>query len=401
MPVSEGVLIPTGLAHPAPAINSGAAMPPASYAAPAASAPMADPVTAEIERRRTELLQSGADPVEVERQVRQILAGFDPRQPNAVLDFGRHAGDKVAQYSNDMLGQVKSGQMNEVGGKLTEIVVLAKGINLSDLKEQGSKMPLIGGLIDRFKLGKEKVLGRFETLSRQIDTIVAELDVQQQRLNQRTQDLEQVYKLNVQEYYGLSNHIIAGDIKLGEMRNILAEMKLSPAASDPIKAQEINDYQAVLQRLEKRVHDLKVMQTIAVQTAPMIRMVQSNNQALVEKFHNIKALTIPAWKKQFTLAIALMEQQKSVALATKIDDATNDFLKKNAELLHQNSVGTARANQRAIVDIETLEAVQQSLISTFEEVAQIQQDGERKRAEAAGKMEQIKQELVTKLAGKM
>jgi len=389
------------LALPAVAPEASSASLPVAAAADKLATAEPDLVADAIARRRDELLQSGVDPHEVERQVRAILAGFDPRQPNAVIDFGRQAGDKIAQYSNDMLGQVKSGHMDEIGGKLTEIVVLAKGVNLSDLKEQGSKLPLIGGLIDRFKLGKEKVLGRFETLARQIDKIVGELDVQQQRLGKRSQDLEQVYQLNVQEYYGLSNHIIAGDIKLEEMRAILIDMKAAPSAADPIRAQEINDYQDVLQRLEKRIHDLRVMQTIAIQTAPMIRMVQSNNQVLVEKFHNIKALTIPAWKKQFTLAIALLEQKKSVELATRIDDATNEFLKNNAELLHHNSVATARANQRAIVDIETLEAVQHSLISTFEEVAQIQQDGERKRAEAVDKLSQMKQELVTKLAGKM
>ncbi|MBK8327240.1 MAG: toxic anion resistance protein [Moraxellaceae bacterium] len=148
------------------------------------------------------------------------------------------------------------------------------------------------------------------------------------------------------------------------------------------------------------MHDLRTMQVVAVQTAPMIRMVQNNNQLLIDKFRNLEELTIPSWKKQFTLAVALIEQQKAVELTQKIDDTTNDLMRRNAELLKQNSVNTARANQRAVVDIETLEYVQQTLISTIEEVEQIQRDGEQSRADAVIKMESMKTELITKLGGR-
>ncbi|QNM98175.1 toxic anion resistance protein [Chitinimonas koreensis] len=392
LPVAAAPIMPPPLPMAQPATAAGLA---------SATLAQGDPIAAAIAARRDELVQAGSDPAEVERNVRQILSGFDPRQPQAVVGFGKAAGEKVAQYSDDMLAQVRSGNMEGVGDKLTEIVVLAKGVNLSDLRESGSKIPLIGGLIDNFKLKKEKLLGRFETLAKQIDKIVVEIDGQQQKLVRRTQDLEKVYALNVQEYYGLSNHVIAGEVKLEEMRAELDAMRARPDAADPMQAQAIADFADLIQRFDKRVHDLRVMQTVAVQTAPMIRLVQSNNQMLVEKFHNIKALTIPAWKKQFTLAIALIEQKKSVELATKIDDTTNEFLRNNAEMLRQNSLSTARANQRAIVDIETLESVQSTLISTFEEVARIQADGEQKRADAAVRLGQMKQELTTRLAGKM
>jgi uncharacterized protein YaaN involved in tellurite resistance len=142
------------------------------------------------------------------------------------------------------------------------------------------------------------------------------------------------------------------------------------------------------------------MQMVAVQTAPMIRMVQKNKQLLIDKFRNLQELTIPSWKKQFTLAISLIEQQKAVELAQKIDDTTNDLMRKNADLLKQNSINTARANQRAVVDIETLEHVQQTLISTIEEVEQIQRDGEQSRTDAVTRMESMKSELISKLGGR-
>ena len=168
-------------------------------------------------------------------------------------------------------------------------------------------------------------------------------------------------------------------------------------ARDPASA--LADLQDLINRLDKRVHDLRTMQMVAVQTAPMIRMVQSNNQILIDKFRNLQELTIPSWKKQFTLAIALIEQQKAVELSQKIDDTTNDLMRRNADLLRQNSVNTARVNQRSVVDIETLEHVQQTLISTMEEVEQIQREGEQSRQQAAGRMEEMKTELMQRLNG--
>jgi uncharacterized protein YaaN involved in tellurite resistance len=166
-----------------------------------------------------------------------------------------------------------------------------------------------------------------------------------------------------------------------------------------MEAQQLADLQDLITRLDKRVHDLRTMQMVAVQTAPMIRMVQSNNRILIDKFRNLQELTIPSWKKQFTLAIALMEQQQAVELTQKIDDTTNELMRRNADLLRQNSINTARANQRSVVDIETLEHVQQTLISTMEEVEQIQRDGEQSRQQAAGRMEEMKAELIQRMNG--
>lgn len=352
-------------------------------------------------KHQQRLQQAGMDSDKVRAEVIKLAQGFDPRRPDAIHTLGSSSGAKVVQYSDKLLSQVKSKDLEGLGDNLNEVVLLAKGINVGSLVDSSkSKIPLIGGLIDSFRMNKEKILGRYDSLSKQIEKLVVEMKGSQVRLANRIQDLEKVYVFNVEEYHALECYILVGEVKSEELRAEIAERQASPAANDPMEVQAISNLNDILNRLEKRVHDLRTMQMVAVQTAPMIRMVQNNNQLLIDKFRNLEELTIPSWKKQFTLAIALLEQQKAVELTQKIDDTTNDLMRRNAELLKQNSVNTARANQRAVVDIETLEYVQQTLISTIEEVEQIQRDGEQSRADAVIKMESMKSELITKLGGR-
>lgn len=370
----------------------------AIYQQPSAPASYIDIV---MEKHQQRLQEAGTDVAKMRDEVAKIAQSFDPRRPDAIHTLGSQSGAKVVQYSDKLLSQVKSKDLEGLGDNLNEVVLLAKGINISSLADSSkSKIPLIGGLIDSFKMNKEKILGRYESLSKQIEKLVVEMKGSQVRLANRIQDLEKVYVFNVEEYHTLECYILVGEVKSEELRAEIAERQAAPAATDPMEAQAISNLQDVLNRLEKRVHDLRTMQVVAVQTAPMIRMVQNNNQLLIDKFRNLEELTIPSWKKQFTLAVALIEQQKAVELTQKIDDTTNDLMRRNAELLKQNSVNTARANQRAVVDIETLEYVQQTLISTIEEVEQIQRDGEQSRADAVIKMESMKTELITKLGGR-
>ena len=354
-----------------------------------------------LQKHQQRLQEAGTDVNAIRGEITKLAQSFDPRRPDAIHTLGSNSGAKVVQYSDKLLSQVKSKDLEGLGDNLNEVVLLAKGINISSLVDSSkSKIPLIGSLIDSFKMNKEKVLGRYESLSKQIEKLVTEMKGSQVRLANRIQDLEKVYAFNVEEYHNLECYVLVGEIKIEELRAEIAELQASPSANDPMQAQAISNLQDVLNRLEKRVHDLRTMQMVAVQTAPMIRMVQSNNQLLIDKFRNLEELTIPSWKKRFTLAVALIEQQKATELTQNIDDTTNDLMRRNAELLKQNSVNTARANQRAVVDIETLEYVQQTLISTIEEVEQIQRDGEQSRADAVIKMESMKGELISKLGGR-
>ena len=390
---------------PAPAVaQAAAAQPPAviadSLATTAATQVTLSPADIVFERHHERLLQSGADITSLRQEVERQVAGFDATRPDAVHGLGARAGEKIVQFSDKLLGQVRTADVEGLGDKLHEVVLLAKEVNVGVLvKNSGtaSKIPLIGGLIDSFRMGKEKLIGRYDTLSRQMEKLVADINVTQGRLATRIRDLETVYGLNVEEYRNLEAAALVGEVKLEELRQEVARRRALPGAADPVEAQALADLDAVINRLGKRVHDLQTMQMVAIQTAPMIRLVQSNNQTLIDKFRNLQELTIPSWKKQFTLAIALLEQKRAVELTQKIDDTTNELMRRNADLLRQNTLDTARANERSVVDIETLEHVQQSLIGTLEEVEQIRRDGEVSRQQAVQRMEAMKTELITTL----
>lgn len=344
------------------------------------------------------LVASGMDVDELKGRVSNAITTFNPYESLAISKLGSSSGEKIVKFSDDMLKHVRSSDVDGIGDKMTEVVVLAKQVNINGLVNGGSKVPLIGGLINKFRVGKEKIVGQYDSLSKQIEKLMTEVSVTQSRLNGTIQNLENVYLYNFEEYKNLDTSILVGEVKIEELNQTLEQMKASPsAATNPIEAQNISDLSAIIDRLKKRVHDLKTMQMVAIQTAPMIRMIQSNNRTLIDKFTNLAELTIPSWKKQFVLAIALIEQKNAVALATKIDDTTNDIMKRNADLLKMNSIETAKANERSVVDIETLEYVQKNLIETIDEVQKIKQEGEVARIEAVKKMENMKDELIKKV----
>lgn len=344
------------------------------------------------------LVTSGMDVDDLRQRVSTAVQTFDPFDSNAITKLGSSAGENLVKFSDDMLKQVRGSDVEGIGDKMTEVVVLAKQVNINGMVNGTSKIPFIGGLINKFKIGKEKIIGQYDSLSKQIEKLMDEVNTTQKRLDGTIQNLERVYQYNFEEYKNLDTNILVGEVKIEELYQELEHMKASPSAStNPIEAQSISDYDAIITRLKKRVHDLKTMQMVAIQTAPMIRMIQSNNRTLIDKFNNLSELTIPSWKKQFVLAIALIEQKNAVALATKIDDTTNELMKRNADLLKMNSIETAKANERSVVDIETLEYVQKNLIETIDEVKKIQQDGETARIEAVKKMENMKTELIEKV----
>lgn len=187
------------------------------------------------------------------------------------------------------------------------------------------------------------------------------------------------------DYRSLGLHIAAGHLKLQDLKQEIVELSAGNKQDQNV-IQRIYDLNHVVNNLEKRLHDLHVLQQSALQTLPMIRIIQANNLMLVDKFYAIKNITIPAWKNQITLALSLNEQKNSVQLANTIDDATNEILKRNADLLHTNSISTAKANQRSIIDDSTLEHVQSKLIQTVNDVIAIQKQGVQERDIATKKL---------------
>ncbi len=328
--------------------------------------------------------------------ITELAAKIDSRNPISVAEFGRDVAEHTSRYADSLLEQVRSTDLNETGDKLNQVVLAAKSLNLSGLSDKRSRIPVIGKYIDRLKLTKEKFVAQFNTTKDQVDSLLTEVQHTQTGLAQRITGLESMFESVKEEFRLLGLHIAAGKMRLSSLRIEADDMRAK--ALSPTEAQELNDLENLMANLDKRVGDMQALQHAALQSLPMIRMIQSNNHMLVEKFHTIRELTVPAWKRQFMLALSLNEQQNAVQLAESIDNATNDFLRRNADLLHKNSVETAKANQRLVIDVSTLEKVQATLISTVEDVIRIQQEGVRSRHDAEEKLLTMRADLENKLS---
>ena len=329
------------------------------------------------------------------------IANLDLTNPVSISNYGSKAQENVAKFADEVLEYVKTSSTGQVGDKLVSIVSIAKGLNVSDLNGTTSKIPLIGGLIDSFNKRRDKFVAKFNSLKDQIDKVVGELDQTNEALAKRIKLLEQLYEHNMAEYHELEQLINDGKEFLALQNQLFEEQRneavLTGQINDPIVAQSYTDWQARISRFSKRISDLEAVQMMAVHAMPEIRMIQSNNQMLIEKFHNAKTLTIPAWKKQFVLAVSLDEQKKAANLAQTIDDATNDFYKANADMLGENAISVARTNQRSIIDLESLQHMQNTLISTFDEMKKIETEGEQKRRELSNAITGMKKDLYQKL----
>ncbi len=311
----------------------------------------------------------------------------------SVAEYGKDIATKTSAYTDELLTLVQSKDLDQTGQKLNEVVQVAKQLNTSSIlnKPRTSSIPIIGGLLNKIKGAKQNFDQHFSTTKEQLDALVKEIEHSQSGLKTRVNTLDHMFSVVQDEYKQLGIHVAAGQIKQHELQQRIAE--LSQKEQDQHTTQQIYDLNHLVNNLEKRVSDLQVLQQSAMQTLPMIRIIQSNNLMLVDKFYAIKNITLPAWKNQISLAISLQEQKNSVQLAQNIDDATNELLRRNADLLHQNSVDTARANQRSVIDIETLEHVQNTLIKTVNDVIQVQKEGMQKRDEAATRLRTLQHDL--------
>ncbi|WP_343621671.1 toxic anion resistance protein [Acinetobacter proteolyticus] len=309
----------------------------------------------------------------------------------AVAEYGKNIANKTSTYTDELLSLVQNKDLDATGQKLNEVVQVAQQLNTSSILNKSKSSGFFGGLISKFKGAKQSFDQHFNTTKEQIDVLVKEIESSQSGLKARVGTLDKMFDAVQDEYKQLGVYIAAGQLKQQDIQQQIST--LTTQAQDQQTTQQIYDLNHLANNLEKRVSDLQVLQQSAMQTLPMIRIIQSNNLMLVDKFYAIKNITLPAWKNQISLAISLQEQKNSVQLAKAIDDTTNELLRRNAELLHQNSVDTAKANQRSVIDVETLEHVQNTLIKTVNDVIQIQKEGMQKRAEATTRLRALQESL--------
>ena len=310
---------------------------------------------------------------------------------NSVAEYGKNIASKTSTYTDELLSLVQNKDLDETGQKLNQVVQVAQQLNTSSILNKSKDSGFLANIFNKFKGAKQNFDQQFNNTKEQIDVLVKEIENSQNGLKARVSTLDKMFEGVQDEYKQLGIYIAAGKLKEQELQQEIAV--LTNQTPDQTTTQKIYDLNHIANNLEKRVSDLKILQQSAMQTLPMIRIIQSNNLMLVDKFYAIKNITLPAWKNQISLAISLQEQKNSVQLANTIDDATNDLLKRNADLLHQNSVDTAKANQRSVIDIETLEHVQNTLIKTVNDVIQIQKEGVKKREEASDRLRTLQNNL--------
>ena len=335
-------------------------------------------------------IEQAAQAIELANQISLI-----PNDKSAASSLGKDCSSRMTAYADTILSQIKTIDEHGVQDRLSELVLNAKSLNLKGIGRKSS-VPVIGGLIDKFIYKTDEWKLEFQSVASKINTLLEELKNGERNIITRQKELDGLFDATQHEYKQLGLSIVAGKVKQVELAQLI-EHEIPQVEGDQLKAQHVSDLRSLGVVLDKRVSDLLALQTSAMQTLPSIRLIQHNNQLLLEKLNNVRELTIPAWKRQFMLLIASQEQEKIVALVNDVDKTTNELLKNNAELLQQNTLETAKISQRGVIDLATLEQVQQSLITTIEGVKSIYTAGAAHRQEAERKIIALQKDLRERL----
>ena len=329
---------------------------------------------------------------EERRTVDAFAKQIDLTNSTMVLQYGAGTQKKMADFSESALENVRSKDLGEVGELLSGVVK-----ELKDFDEEEEK-----GFFGIFKKASnriESMKAKYAKAEANVNEIVKVLEKHQVQLMKDTALLDKMYELNLTYFKELSMYILAGKKKLQEVRSTqLAElMSRAQASGLPEDAQAAKDLNSLCDRFEKKIHDLELTRMISIQTAPQIRLVQNNDTLMAEKIQSTIVNTIPLWKSQMVLALGVEHSTQAAQAQRQVTDMTNELLRKNAEKLKMATVDTARESERGIVDMETLKATNESLISTLDEVMSIQREGRQKRQEAEAELRTMEQELKNKL----
>ncbi len=340
-----------------------------------------------------EVTVSDFTPEELER-VKEIARSIDISDSQAIIEYGVGAQSDIADFSDTVLNQVRSKDAGFAGEALNELMVSVKEINVDSISGNSSN-----GIFKRFSRKVKKFIGRYNKLSFQIDSIVEKLETTRDSLFRDVELLDQLYDKNYDYLKELDIYIAAGGMRIQELKdNELPALRAeAEAANDAIKSQELRDMQAMINRFEKRVHDLRLSRMVAIQSMPQIRLVQNNDQVLVERIQSSILNTIPLWKSQIVIAITLFRQKAALKIQKNVTDTTNELLKKNSEMLKTGTIETAKEAERGIVEIETLQQVNADLIETITESLRIQQEGRVARANVEKELNVLEGELKQKL----
>lgn len=329
---------------------------------------------------------------EEQKMVNDFAAKIDIENTNQILQYGAGTQKKMADFSDTALENVKTQDLGEIGELISNVVGELKDF---DVQEEGKFF----GFFRKQTSKIENLKNKYDKAQANVEKITDSLQQHQVRLMKDSAMLDKMYEQNLNYFKELTMYILAGKKKLEETRNgKLAEMKNKAALSGlPEDSQAARDLDEKCSRFEKKLHDLELTRTIAMQTAPQIRLIQNNDTVMVEKIQTTIVNTIPLWKSQMVLALGIAHSAEAVQAQRQVTDITNELLRKNAETLHMATVETAKESERGIVDLETLQKTNADLIQTLDDVMRIQMEGRQKRQAAEMEMHRMEEELKRKL----
>lgn len=334
---------------------------------------------------------------EERRQADEIREQIDVRDSQMVMQFGAGARQNIADFSENILKNIRAKDSGYVGALMTDLVTNVEKLDFDSL-EKGNG---ILGLFQKLEAKVKRFLAQYEKLELQVDRIEGKLEEARMEMLKDIGILDSLYEKNLNYFRQLQVYITAGQEKLDELRektipSLRAEAEKS---GDPMHAQLVRDFEDLVNQFEKKLYDLKTSKTIAIQTAPQIRLIQNNDKLLADKIQTAMQETIPLWKSQMVMALGLYRQQEALRLQRNVTETTNAMLLKNSEKLKQNTLDVAKESERGIVDIETLKKANQNLISTINEAVRIQKEGHEKRAAAEQELLKIESEIRRTLIG--
>lgn len=329
---------------------------------------------------------------EEQKMVNDFATKIDIENTNQILQYGAGTQKKMADFSDTALENVKTQDLGEIGELISNVVGELKDF---DVQEEGKFF----GFFRKQTSKIENLKNKYDKARANVEKITDSLQQHQVRLMKDSAMLDKMYEQNLNYFKELTMYILAGKKKLEETRNgKLAEMKNKAALSGlPEDAQAARDLDEKCSRFEKKLHDLELTRTIAMQTAPQIRLIQNNDTVMVEKIQTTIVNTIPLWKSQMVLALGIAHSAEAAQAQRQVTDITNELLRKNAETLHMATVETAKESERGIVDLETLQKTNADLIQTLDDVMRIQMEGRQKRQAAEMEMHRMEEELKRKL----
>lgn len=327
------------------------------------------------------------------KMIDQFVDKIEISNSNAILQYGVGAQKKISDFSQSALNEVKTKDLGEIGDILSKVVFQLKNFEEGEEKK---------GVFGFFKKGKDKVTQmkiNYENAENNIDEMCNVLENHQVQLLKDIAMLDRMYDINRTYFKELCMYILAGKKKLKKLEDeeIPKLQEKAKQSNNPQDAQELNDFVALCNRFEKKIHDLELTKMISLQMAPQIRLIQNNDSLMAEKIQSTIINTIPLWKNQMVLSLGVAHATEAARVQREVTDMTNELLRKNAEILKSSTIETAKESERGIVDIETLRATNESLISTLDEILNIQTEGRQKRREAEIELRNIEEQLKDKL----